>query len=96
MIGLTVTFAKDFKLPRGSIMPLIFIWIAFFLSIIFGIYTVKALITVLSPLKPTDAPFAISDAALWWARWQEWLFFIGVLLFISNGVIIIRSKRSSP
>jgi hypothetical protein len=95
LIGLTVTFAKDFQHSRGSLLPLILIWIAFFLSIICGISTIKALITVVSPLKPTDAPFAISDDALWWARWQEWLFYIGLMLFIGKGVSLIWSKRSS-
>ena len=66
LIGLTVTFAKDFQQnTRGSLVLLIAIWVAFFLSILCGISTIKALITVVAPLKPTDAPFAISDDAFW-------------------------------
>jgi NhaP-type Na+/H+ or K+/H+ antiporter len=96
LIGLTVTFAKDFQQnTRGSLMLLIAIWVAFFLSILCGISTIKALITVVAPLKPTDAPFAISDDALRWAKWQERLFFLGLILFIGKGVSLIWSKRSS-
>lgn len=96
LIGLTVTFAKDFQQnTRGSLVLLIAIWVAFFLSILCGISTIKALITVVAPLKPTDAPFAISDDALWWAKWQERLFFLGLILFIVKGMSSIWSKRSS-
>jgi hypothetical protein len=69
LIGLTVTFAKDFQ--QNTILSrllLIAIWVVFLFSIVWGIFTIKALITVVAPLKPTDAPFAISDDALWLGR----------------------------
>jgi hypothetical protein len=96
LIGLTVTFAKDFQQNTiFSRLLLVGIWVAFSFSILWGIFTIKALITVVVPLKPTDTPFAISDDALWWAEWQERLFFLGLILFIGKGVSLIWSKRSS-
>jgi hypothetical protein len=97
LIGLTVTFAKHFQQnTRASLMLLIAMWVAFLLSILCGITTIKALITVVAPLKPTDAPFAISEDVLWWAKWQDRLFSMGLTVFIIKGVSSIWSKRSSP
>jgi hypothetical protein len=97
LIGLTVTFAKDFQ--QNTILSrvlLVVIWLAFLISILCGISTVKALITVVAPLKPTDAPFAISDDALWWAKWQEWLFFLGLIFFLGKGASLIWSRQETP
>ena len=94
LIGLTVTFAKDFQ--RDTVLSrvlLIAIWVAFFLSILCGIWAIKALITIVAPLKPADVVFAISDDALSWARWQECLFFTGLALFIVQGISVIWSRQ---
>lgn len=94
LIGLTVTFAKDFQ--RDTVLSrvlLIAIWVAFFLSILCGIGAIKALITVVAPLKPADVTFAISDDALSGARWQERLFFAGLALFIFQGISVIGSRQ---
>jgi hypothetical protein len=94
LIGLTVTFAKDFQQNTiWSRMLLVVIWLAFLISILCGISTVKALITVVSPLKPADLGFAISDDGLWWAKWQERLFFLGLVFFLGKGASLIWSNR---
>jgi hypothetical protein len=94
MIWLTVTFAKDFQQnTRLSQLLLILIWLVFLFSIVFGIFNIKALITIVAPLRPTDTPLAFSDDALWWASKQEWLFFIGLLLFIIQGAVSIFAAR---
>jgi hypothetical protein len=86
LVGLTVTFAKDFQQNNiPSRLLLIAIWVVFFVSIVCGIWTIKALITVVAPLKPTDTALAIGDPALGWATLQEYSFFIGLLLFIIQG-----------
>ena len=93
LIGLTVTFAKDFQQNNiPSRLFLIAIWVTFFVSIYSGIITIKALITVVDPQKTN--PILFSDDSLSWATWQESSFFIGVGLFIIQGVVLIWSKRS--
>jgi FtsH-binding integral membrane protein len=48
LIGLTVTFAKDFQHnSRVSTWLLIGIWIALFISIYSGLNTIKALISII-------------------------------------------------
>jgi hypothetical protein len=94
LIGLTVTFAKDFQQNTlTSRLLLIAIWAVFFSSMICGIFNIKALISIVAPPKPTDAPFAFSDDALSWATKQELLFFLGLFLFIIQGVRAIFTGR---
>lgn len=95
MIGLTVTFAKDFQQNTlVSRLLLILIWAVFFLSMVCGIFGIKALTSIAAPLKPTDAPLAFSDDMLWWASKQELLFFGGLFLFIIQGVRVIFTGRN--
>jgi hypothetical protein len=94
MIGLTVTFAKDFQ--QNNIFSqslLIIIWALFLSSIFFGIFDIKALISIVAPLKAGDTPIAFSEDSLWWASKQELLFFGGMFLFIIQGVISMFAKR---
>jgi hypothetical protein len=94
MIGLTVTFAKDFQ--QNTLISrtlLISIWALFLFSIVFGIFDIKALISIVGPLKPTDAPLTFTDDALSLAFKQELLFFLGLFLFIIQGVVSVFAKR---
>jgi hypothetical protein len=94
MIGFTVAFSKDFQQNNVfSIWLLIIIWALFLSSIFFGIFDIKALISIVAPLKAGDIPIAFSEDSLWWASKQEGLFFVGMFLFIIQGVISIFSKR---
>jgi hypothetical protein len=98
LIGFTVTFAKDFQLQHlVSRVLLAVIWLALFLSIIFGIFNIKALISVVAPLTPpltpTTAPVAFSNESLAYASRQEQAFYVGLFLFIGLGCIAVFSKR---
>ena len=94
MIGLTVTFAKDFQQNKlMSQLILLAIWLAFLIGILSGIFCIKALISIITPQKPTDALIVITDDALHWATWQEYLFYAGLVLFIIQGAISIVSVR---
>lgn len=96
MIGFTVTFAKDFQQNNVYLRwLLIIIWALLLASVFFGIFDIKAIITILAPLNASDKPIAFSENALWWATRQEVLFFIGMFLFIIQGVISIFSKRTA-
>jgi hypothetical protein len=48
-----------------------------------------------APLKAGDAPISFSEDSFWLASKQEVLFFVGIFLFIIQGVISIFSKRAS-
>jgi hypothetical protein len=94
MIGLTVTFAKDFQQNNiPSQLVLIVIWALFLASILFGIFDIKALISIVAPLKAGDIPITFSEDSLWWASKQELLFLFGMFLFIIQGIVSIFAKR---
>jgi hypothetical protein len=94
LIGLTVTFAKDFRQNNFAWQVLLLvIWTFLFLSILCGIFDIKAIITTLAPQNPTDASLAFSDDALSWATRQELLFYLGLFLFIIHGVFSIFTTR---
>ena len=94
MIGLTVTFAKDFQQNTlASRLLLIFIWIFLFSSIVVGIFDIKALITVLAPQKSSDSVIGFSNDVLTSATLQELFFFLGLLLFIIQGVKIVLAPK---
>jgi hypothetical protein len=57
LIGLTVTFAKDFQHnSRLSTWLLLGIWVTLFVSIYSGLRTIKALISVIDAIQLADIP----------------------------------------
>jgi hypothetical protein len=51
IIALTITFSKDMvqKVPAGALTSLVWAWLAYILSIVFGIWTLMALTGTLQP-----------------------------------------------
>jgi hypothetical protein len=105
LIGLTVTFAKDFQHnSRVSTWLLIGIWIALFISIYSGLNTIKALISIIDALQSPDVPtnvptnppinpsVSFTTKSLSWATSQEFFFNLGVAGFIVLGLSLILSK----
>jgi hypothetical protein len=108
LIGLTVTFAKDFQHNnRVSTWLLIGIWVALFVSIYSGLNTIKALISIIDAIQAPDVPANAANAppsvppsptvsfnsnSLGWAWWQENSFNLGVVAFIILGLSLILSK----
>jgi hypothetical protein len=90
MIGLSVTFAKDFQKNTLTIrLLLILTGTIFFFSILCGIMNIKALISIIVLVKPSDVSVAFSNDALQWASRQEYLFYAGLILFILQGLAAI-------
>jgi hypothetical protein len=96
LIGFTVTFAKDFQLQHPlSKLSLVVVWLIFLASILVGLLNIKALITAIAALKGVDEKITFSTASLSLATWQEWLFFIGLFLFIVIGCVAFWSRKSA-
>lgn len=93
MIGLTVTFAKDFRHSIASKIMLLFIWIFFSLSIIVGIFNIKSIISVIAPLESTDIEPKMNEEIYSLASSQEALFFVGLLVFVLLGVFAFSARQ---
>jgi hypothetical protein len=89
IIALTITFSKDFvhQVPARAVTFLVWAWLSYLMSIVFGIWTLMALTGTLQPKINTIAPPRI------WGRnvtrpssLQILSFLIGLVLTICFGI----------
>jgi len=89
IIALTITFSKDFvhQVPSGAIAFLVWAWLAYFTSIVFGIWTLMALTGTLQPKAGSVTPPRIWGSNVTApATLQVLSFLTGLILTILFGI----------
>jgi hypothetical protein len=88
IIGLSVTFIKEFKFETGKLLA--FSWLLYLFSIVFGILTLMFLTGEVAVLAKTNGQFDFSWRALSGAGLQIICFFIATLLLAWFGYSRMR------
>ena len=89
IIALTITFSKDFvhQVPAKAVTFLVWAWLAYLLSILFGIWTLMALTGTLQPKADAANPPRIWGSNVTRpASFQILSFLVGLALTICFGI----------
>lgn len=95
ILGFTVTFAKEYLDKNSSRLSYLAIgsWILLFLSILFGIVALMALLSTVAPVGGSQ-PIEL-DKVRFWSGVQITMFIFGLLLMIVFAISVIMKQLRS-